>query len=152
LARLGSTRPLREIMKAKDDPRDPLRLMDQVAAWQVGNVLIGTPPPDNGVHNRSPSDRHQLRLPRRLVDWLRRPHHDRGLGGASRRRAVQVSRRRTAAAPILFDAFARTKLPRLPKPKGRCWRAMRNLLPLRRFRPVGTGPDWRRAGRTSSFH
>ena len=26
--------------------------MDQVAAWQVGNVLLGTPPPENGVHNR----------------------------------------------------------------------------------------------------
>ena len=52
LARLGNTRPLREIMTAKDDARDPLRLMDQVAAWQVGNVLIGTPPPENGVHNR----------------------------------------------------------------------------------------------------
>ena len=46
LARLGTTRPLREIM-SKDDPREPLRLMDQVAAWQVGNVLIGTPPPEN---------------------------------------------------------------------------------------------------------
>src|SRR5580693_5662617 len=39
LARLGTTRPLREIMLAKDE-RDPLRLMDQAAAWQVGNVLI----------------------------------------------------------------------------------------------------------------
>ncbi len=37
LARLGNTRPLREI--AADRPRDSLRLMDQVAAWQVGNVL-----------------------------------------------------------------------------------------------------------------
>ena len=47
LARLGTTRPLREIMSAQDDERDPLRLMDQVAAWQVGNVLMGTPPPEN---------------------------------------------------------------------------------------------------------
>src|SRR5260370_39853400 len=50
LARLGTTPPLREI--AKDEPRDSLRLMDQVAAWQVGNVLIGTPPPGNGVPKR----------------------------------------------------------------------------------------------------
>src|SRR5437773_6829547 len=50
LARLGNTRPLREI--AKDDQRDPLRLMDQAAAWQVGNVLMGTPPPENAAHNR----------------------------------------------------------------------------------------------------
>src|SRR6266403_1392027 len=51
LARLGNTRPLREMI-AKDDRRDSLRLMDQVAAWQVGNVLIGTPPPENAAHNR----------------------------------------------------------------------------------------------------
>ena len=51
LARLGSTKPLREIMSRKDD-REPMRLMDQAAAWQVGNVLIGTPPPENGAHNR----------------------------------------------------------------------------------------------------
>src|SRR5207342_572228 len=44
LARLGNTRPLREIMNANDVRRDSLRLMDQVAAWQVGNVLMGTPP------------------------------------------------------------------------------------------------------------
>src|ERR1700689_4228306 len=41
LARLGTTKPLREIVQAKDDardasPRESLRLMDQVAAWQVG--------------------------------------------------------------------------------------------------------------------
>src|ERR1700738_1240752 len=32
-ARLGTTRPLREVMAGKDD-REPLRLLDQVAAWQ----------------------------------------------------------------------------------------------------------------------
>ena len=32
--------------------RASARLMDQVAAWQVGNVLIGTPPPENAAHNR----------------------------------------------------------------------------------------------------
>src|ERR1700736_1573536 len=52
IARLGSTRPLREIVDAKDDRRESLRLMDQVAAWQVGNVLMGTPPPENAPHNR----------------------------------------------------------------------------------------------------
>jgi penicillin-binding protein 1C len=56
---------------------------------------------------------------------------------------------RTAAAPILFDAFARTgKLPAsLPKaPKGVLMASNAKLpLPLRRFRPVGelirTGSD-----------
>src|SRR5581483_9680608 len=52
LARLGNTQRLREIQNQRDDTREPLRLMDAVAAWQVGNVLLGTPPPENGVHNR----------------------------------------------------------------------------------------------------
>src|SRR5437588_556653 len=52
LARLGTAKPLREIMNVHDDPRDSLRLLDQVAAWQVANVLMGTPPPENGVHGR----------------------------------------------------------------------------------------------------
>src|SRR5262249_25280507 len=51
LARLGTTRPLREVMHDKGD-REPLRLLDQIAAWQVGNVLLGTPPPENAPHNR----------------------------------------------------------------------------------------------------
>ena len=87
LARLGNTRPLREIDRPTR-PRDPLRLMDQVAAWQVGNVLIGTPPPENArAQPDRVQDRHQLRLSRRLVGRLRRPHDHRGLGRASRRRA-----------------------------------------------------------------
>src|SRR5262245_40661625 len=52
LARLGTTRPLREVITGTDDQREPLRLMDQVAAWQIGNILLGTPPPENAAHNR----------------------------------------------------------------------------------------------------
>jgi penicillin-binding protein 1C len=142
LARLGSTRPLREIMKAEDDQRDPLRLMDQVAAWQVGNVLIGTPPPENGVHNRIAfktgtsygyRDAWSVGFDGRITIgvWVGRPD------GAP----VPGLVGRTAAAPILFDAFARTgKLPTaLPKPpKGALLASNAKLpLPLRRFRPVG---------------
>jgi penicillin-binding protein 1C len=142
LARLGSTRPLREIMKANDDARDPLRLMDQVAAWQVGNVLIGTPPPENGVHNRIAfktgtsygyRDAWSVGFDGRITIgvWVGRPD------GAP----VPGLVGRTAAAPILFDAFARTgKLPAaLPKPpKGALLASNAKLpLPLRRFRPVG---------------
>jgi penicillin-binding protein 1C len=141
LARLGSTRPLREIMKAEDDPRDPLRLMDQVAAWQVGNVLIGTPPPENGVHNRIAfktgtsygyRDAWSVGFDGRITIgvWVGRPD------GAP----VPGLVGRTGAAPILFDAFARTgKLPAaLPKPpKGALLASNAKLpLPLRRFRPV----------------
>jgi penicillin-binding protein 1C len=142
LARLGSTRPLREIVTATGDQRDSLRLMDQVAAWQVGNVLIGTPPPENGVHNRIAfktgtsygyRDAWSIGFDGRITIgvWVGRPN------GAP----VPGLVGRTAAAPILFDAFARTgKLPAaLPKPpKGALVASNAKLpLPLRRFRPVG---------------
>ncbi len=142
LARLGTTRPLREIMTAKDDTRDPLRLMDQVAAWQVGNVLIGTPPPENAAHNRIAfktgtsygyRDAWSVGFDGRMTIgvWVGRPD------GAP----VPGLVGRTAAAPILFDAFARTgKLPvALPKPpKGALVASNAKLpLPLRRFRPMG---------------
>ncbi|QWG11105.1 penicillin-binding protein 1C [Bradyrhizobium sediminis] len=150
LARLGHTRPLREIVKASDDAREPLRLMDQVAAWQVGNVLIGTPPPENAAHNRIAfktgtsygyRDAWSVGFDGRTTIgvWVGRPD------GAP----VPGLVGRTAAAPILFDAFARTgKLPAaLPKPpKGALLASNAKLpLPLRRFRPAGelvrTGSD-----------
>jgi penicillin-binding protein 1C len=142
LARLGSTRPLHEIMNAGDDARESLRLMDPVSAWQVGNVLIGTPPPENAVHNRiafktgtsySYRDAWSVGFDGRTTIgvWVGRPD------GAPAPGIVG----RTAAAPILFDAFARTgKLPApLPKPpKGTLVASNAKLpLPLRRFRPVG---------------
>jgi penicillin-binding protein 1C len=149
LARLGTTKPLREIMVAKDE-RDPMRLMDQAAAWQVGNVLIGTPPPENGVHNRIAfktgtsygyRDAWSVGFDGRITIgvWVGRPD------GAPVAGLVG----RTAAAPILFDAFARTgKIPAaLPKPpKGALLASNAKLpVPLRRFRPVGelvrTGSD-----------
>jgi penicillin-binding protein 1C len=141
IARLGSAKPLREIVW-KDDVREPLRLMDQVAAWQVGNVLIGTPPPENAAHNRIAfktgtsygyRDAWSVGFDGRLTIgvWVGRPD------GAP----VPGLVGRTAAAPILFDAFARTgKLPApLPKaPKGTLVASNAKLpLPLRRFRPLG---------------
>src|SRR5438093_2781680 len=141
LARLGTTRPLREIMQANDE-RDQLRLMDQAAAWQVGNVLMGTPPPENGVHNRIAfktgtsygyRDAWSVGFDGKMTIgvWVGRPD------GAP----VPGLVGRTAAAPILFDAFARTgKLPAaLPKPpRGVLVASNAKLpLPLRRFRPMG---------------
>jgi penicillin-binding protein 1C len=142
LARLGNTRPLREIVNQRDDARDSQRLMDQVAAWQVGNVLMGTPPPENGVHNRIAfktgtsygyRDAWSVGFDGRTTIgvWVGRPD------GAP----VPGIVGRTAAAPILFDAFARTgKLPApLPKPpKGTLVASNAKLpLPLRRYRPIG---------------
>src|SRR3981081_492271 len=108
LARLGSTNPWRGIMIGKGD-REPVRLMDQAAAWQVGNVLLGTPPPENGIHNKIAfktgtsygyRDAWSLGFDGRITIgvWVGRPD------GAP----VPGLVGRTAAAPILFDAFART--------------------------------------------
>jgi penicillin-binding protein 1C len=147
--RLGTTRPLREIM-GDQDHREPMRLMDQAAAWQVGNVLIGTPPPENGVHGKIAfktgtsygyRDAWSVGFDGRITIgvWVGRPD------GAP----VPGLVGRTAAAPILFDAFARTGriAAALPKPpKGVLLASNARLpLPLRRFRPVGelirTGAD-----------
>ncbi|WP_244443053.1 penicillin-binding protein 1C [Bradyrhizobium sp. Ai1a-2] len=147
--RLGTTKPPREIM-LEQDAREPMRLMDQVAAWQVGNVLIGTPPPENGVHNRIAfktgtsygyRDAWSVGFDGRITIavWVGRPD------GAP----VPGLIGRGAAAPILFDAFARTgRIPAaLPKaPKGTLVASNAKLpLPLRRFRPMGelvrTGGD-----------
>ena len=142
LARLGNTRPLREIKSLQDEVREPQRLLDQVAAWQVGNVLLGTPPPENGVHNRIAfktgtsygyRDAWSIGFDGRITIgvWVGRPD------GAPAPGIVG----RTAAAPILFDAFARTgKLPAALQrpPKGTLVASNAKLpLPLRRYRPFG---------------
>src|SRR5262249_43438949 len=141
LARLGTTRPLREIADIKDE-REPMRLMDQAAAWQVGNVLIGTPPPENGAHNRIAfktgtsygyRDAWSVGFDGKITIgvWVGRPD------GAP----VPGLIGRAAAAPILFDAFARTgkiPAPLARAPKGALVAGNAKLPPpLRRFRPVG---------------
>ncbi|MEZ5822026.1 MAG: penicillin-binding protein 1C [Bradyrhizobium sp.] len=141
LARLGTTQPLREIADIKDE-REPMRLMDRAAAWQIGNVLIGTPPPENGAHNRIAfktgtsygyRDAWSVGFDGRITIgvWTGRPD------GAP----VPGLIGRQAAAPILFDAFARTgKIPAaLPKaPRGVLVASNAKLPPpLRRFRPMG---------------
>jgi penicillin-binding protein 1C len=140
--RLGSIVPLQEIRQDGDKPPEPLRLMDRVAAWQVGNVLMGTPPPDNAVRNRIAfktgtsygyRDAWSVGFDGRMTIgvWVGRPD------GAP----VPGLVGRAAAAPILFDAFARSgKLPQpLPKaPHGTLIASNAKLpLPLRRFRQAG---------------
>jgi penicillin-binding protein 1C len=142
LPRLGTTRPLREIIGANDDPREPQRLMDKVAAWQVANVLLGSPPPQNAPSNRIAfktgtsygyRDAWSVGFDGRMTIgvWVGRPD------GAP----VPGLIGRGAAAPILFDAFARSgKLLRpLPgRPKGALVASNAKLpLPLRQFRPLG---------------
>jgi penicillin-binding protein 1C len=141
LARLGSTVPLTErVASGSTEPPVPRRLIDPVAAWYVGNVLLGTPPPENAVGGRiafktgtSYGYRDAWSVgfdgKRTIGVWVGRPD------GAP----VPGLVGRAAAAPILFDAFARTgKLPSpLPHaPKGTLVAATAKLPPpLQRFRP-----------------
>jgi len=139
LARGGNTVPLierRDVLQAAA----PRRLLDPVAAWYVGNVMLGTPPAENAIGGRIAfktgtsygyRDAWSVGFDgRRTIGvWVGRPD------GAPVAGLVG----RTAAAPILFDAFAR--LPGLPAalpkaPKGAIF-ATNNRLPgpLQRFRP-----------------
>ena len=114
--------------------------MDPVAAWYVGNVLLGSPPPDNGVAGRIAfktgtsygyrdawsvgfDGQHTIGV------WVGRPD------GAP----VPGLVGRSAAAPILFDAFARLGAPpaALPRPPAGVLTASNTRLPppLRRFQP-----------------
>jgi penicillin-binding protein 1C len=138
LARLGTTTPL---VERADDANDqaPRRLLDPVAAWYVGNILFGTPPPENAPHGRlafktgtSYGYRDGWAVgfdgKRTIGVWVGRPD------GAP----VPGLTGRNGAAPILFDAFARSGLApaRLARaPKGAIVAANGKLPPpLRRFR------------------
>jgi len=147
LARLGTTVPLTERVAANvDEVPTPRRLLDPAAAWYVGNILIGTPPPENAAGGRiafktgtSYGYRDAWAIgfdgKRTIGVWVGRPD------GAP----VPGLIGRVAAAPILFDAFARTgKLPvALPAaPKGALLTATGKLPPpLQRFRSAGLGSD-----------
>jgi penicillin-binding protein 1C len=141
LARGGSVMPPSERM-AQAAPSAPRRLLDPVAAWYVGNVLTGTPPPQNAVGGRiayktgtSYGYRDAWALGfdgRRTIGvWVGRPDGSpvTGLTG------------RTVAAPILFDAFARTgekPAPLAHAPNGALFAASGKLPPpLQHFRPSG---------------
>jgi len=146
IARLGTTITLSEHFGehfASELPIDPpRRLLDPAAAWQVANVLIGTPPPENAAGGRiafktgtSYGYRDAWSVgfdgKRTIGVWVGRPD------GAP----VPGLNGRVAAAPILFDAFARTgKLPQTlpPAPKGTLIASNAKLPPpLQRFRGSG---------------
>jgi penicillin-binding protein 1C len=141
IARLGDTVPLIERAGDANAAANARRLMEPVAAWYLGNVLIGTPPPENATGGRiayktgtSYGYRDGWAVgfdgKRTIGVWVGRPD------GAP----VPGLTGRSAAAPILFDAFARTgpitRLP--PAPKGALLTPMTRLPPpLQRFRPGG---------------
>ncbi len=116
IARLGVARPL---VERRDNvaTTGSAQLLDPVAAWYVGNVLIGTPPPENAVAHRiafktgtSYGYRDAWSIgfdgKRAIGVWVGRPD------GAP----VPGLVGRTAAAPILFEAFARMDRPVAPLP------------------------------------
>jgi penicillin-binding protein 1C len=141
LARQGSAMALSE--RSDAGPRTPQRLLDPVAAWYVGNILIGAPPPDNAPQGRIAfktgtsygyRDAWAIGFDGRMTIgvWVGRPDGVPvpGLYG------------RASAAPILFDAFGRSGLTPVPlpqAPKGAIFAANGKLPPpLQRFN-AGTG-------------
>jgi penicillin-binding protein 1C len=118
----------------------PQRLIEPTAAWTVGHVLIGTPPPDHGAAGRiayktgtSYGYRDAWSIgfdgKRTIGVWVGRPD------GAP----VPSLIGRVAAAPILFDAFARGQPPAAlpPAPQGVLMATNARLPPpLQRYRPT----------------
>jgi penicillin-binding protein 1C len=142
-AGLGVVAPIRENL---DEPSsgEQLRLLDPVAAWYVGNILIGTPPPENALAGRiafktgtSYGYRDAWTVgfdgSRTIGVWVGRPDGTPVPGMVGR----------GAAAPILFDAFARMNRPVAalpPPPHGALISASANLPPpLRRFGAMRLG-------------
>jgi penicillin-binding protein 1C len=140
IARLGTTLPLRE--RAGEERGEPRRLMEPIAAWYVGNILLGSPPPENAAGGRiafktgtSYGYRDAWAVgfdgSRTIGVWVGRPD------GAP----VPGLIGRAAAAPILFDAFFRTgtmPMPLPPAPRGVLVTRTNTLPPpLQRFWPNG---------------
>ncbi len=141
LARLGSALPLTE--RESEVVQNPRRLLDPVAAWYVGNILIGAPPPDNAPPGRIAfktgtsygfRDAWAIGFDGRMTIgvWVGRAD------GAP----VPGLVGRAAAAPILFDAFARSgnaPAPLAHAPKGAVFAASNKLPPpLQHFSSDGS--------------
>ena len=138
LARLGTVQPLVEQL---DAPRvGAKRLLEPVASWYVAKILQGSPPPDSAAGGRvafktgtSYGYRDAWAVgfdgARTIGVWVGRPDGAPVTGLAGR----------TAAAPILFDAFARGPQPLEPlppAPEGALIATNSKLpLPLQRFAP-----------------
>jgi penicillin-binding protein 1C len=141
LARGGEAVPLVQHLDQPPSPRRA-RVLDPVAAWYVGSALSGTPPPEHAGAGRvayKTGTSYGYRDAwaagfdgeRTIAVWVGRPDGQPvpGLTG------------RSAAAPLLFDAFARfpmraTPLP--PPPAGALIASTARLpRPLQRFSTAG---------------
>jgi penicillin-binding protein 1C len=142
LARGGTTIAFTERRDATAPAPQPRRLMEPIAAWYVGNVLLGTPPPENAIGGRIAfktgtsygyRDAWAVGFDGRYTIgvWIGRPD------GAPMPGMIG----HTAAAPVLFDAFARSGKPLVPlarAPRHTIVAANARLpLPLQHFRPGG---------------
>ncbi len=130
LARMGLAVPL--IEREGEIAQNPRRLLDSVAAWYVGNILIGAPPPDNAMPGRIAfktgtsygyRDAWAVGFDGRMTIgvWV-------GLADGA---PVPGLYGRGSAAPILFDAFSRSgsaPAPLAHAPKGVVF-ATNNRLP-----------------------
>jgi len=138
IARLGLVVPANERLGAI--PPEARHLMEPVAAWYVSNVLLGSPPPENGVPGRIAfktgtsygyRDAWSVGFDGKYTIgvWVGRPD------GAP----VSGLVGRTAAAPILFDAFARLGGASLALPRAPAGVVMTSNAklppPLRHFQP-----------------
>ena len=140
IARLGTVLPLTERRDSAVSTATARRLIEPAAAWYVGNVLIGTPPPENAVGGRIAY--------KTGTSYGYRDAWSLGFDG-KRSVGVWVGRAdgapvaglvgRIAAAPILFDAFARMKEPIAPLPRAPAGVLVANNAklppPLQRLRP-----------------
>jgi penicillin-binding protein 1C len=145
IARQGTTLPLIE-REAGNSVRIPGQLIQPVAAWYVGNVLLGTPPPENAAGGRIA-----------YKTGTSYGYRDAWAVGFDGRRTIGVwvgradgapvpgLTGRSAAAPILFDSFSRTgQTPTVlaRAPKGVLFAANAKLPPpLRHFRSGGVAGE-----------
>lgn len=145
LARDGEALPLIWRKQDRAAAAAPRRLFDKAAAWQVGDVLIGAPAPLNALPGKiayktgtSYGFRDAWAIgydgANTIGVWVGRPDNE----------PVSDLVGRTAAAPILFDAFSRIsekRTPLSPAPPGVVFVRTTDLPPaLQRFRP-GSLPE-----------
>ena len=140
LARGGEAMPLVWRREDRSHAAPARRLFDKVAAWQVADVLVDAPAPLNALPGKiayktgtSYGYRDAWAVgfdgANTIAVWVGRPDNE----------PVSDLVGRTAAAPILFDAFARIgpkRTPLLPAPPGVIFSRTSDLPPaLQRFRP-----------------
>jgi len=142
LARDGEALPLVWRPQDRANAATPRRLFDKAAAWQVADVLIDAPAPQNALPGKiayktgtSYGYRDAWAVgfdgANTVAVWVGRPDNE----------PVSDLIGRTAAAPILFDAFTRIsekRTPLPPAPSGVVFARTSDLPPaLQRFRPGG---------------